>query len=183
MHLSFFVFSFILILYNIQEINVAGIRKTLVKLSFEIKESPNLITNSEEYLFYTTKNIEILKISVFTFSFMSNRSFVNLTGCSNFKSVVKAIKLFRHYTGIKKIFKLKINTMSASTSRSDKMKKPSAENFYEITYQRFPGVVYKARDFKNGKYGCIFFSKNIVFFGLKSLEGIRSKFRPLFPHE
>lgn len=152
-----------------------------MKLSFNLREKPQLSTESDKYLFYSTKNIEILKIDVFTFSFMSNRTFVNLTGCRNFSSVIKAIDLFRHYTAIDKVHNLKINTMSATILRTDKMKKPSLENFYEITYQRFPGVVYKARDIKEGKYGCIIFPKNIVFFGLKSLDSIRSKFSPLFP--
>lgn len=160
-----------------------GLQKILVKMSFEIKEKPCLSTSSDKYLFYTTRNVEILKIDMFTFSFMANRTFVNLTGCKDSSSAARAIQLFRYYTNISEIHNLKINTMSAKISRSFRMQRPNPENFYEITYQRFPGVCYKARNTKNGKYGCIFFSRNIVFFGLKSLEDIRSKFDPLFSDE
>ena len=155
----------------------------LAKLSFRINEHPRLTAESRDYLYYTTKNIEILKIESFTYSFMSNRKFVNLTGCTNFDSVLKAIVIFKYYTGISKMFDFKINTLSTTLRRTEKMQRPSYENFYEITYQRFPGVVYKARETKYGKYGCTFFPKNIVFFGLKSLENLKSKFSPLFPDE
>ena len=114
---------------------------------------------------------------------MSDRKYVNLTGCTDFDSVVNAINIFKFYTGIAEFFDLKINTLSAALCRSDKMQSPSSENFYEITYQRFPGVVYKVRQTKNGKYGCTFFPRNIVFFGLKSLENIKTKFSPFFPDE
>lgn len=156
---------------------------TLSKLCFKIAGTPTLREDSEEYLFYSVKNIEILKVDIYTFSFMAKYSFVNLTGCTSYDSVVHAINLFKHFTGINEIFNLKINTMSATMSRSREMSRPSVEKFYEIKYQRFPGVVYKVRDTKNGKYGCTFFARNIVFFGIKSFRNIKSDFSSLFPNE
>ena len=159
---------------------MSGLKISLLKLSFRTLEHAELSTESSQYLFYTTKNVETFKCDLYTFTFMSGRKFVNLTGCTNFKSVVHAISLFKQYANINKIFELRIDTMSATISRNSAMRRPSASKFVEITHQKFPGIVYKSRV---SKHGCTFFPKKIMFFGLKSLENIISVFDPLFPNE
>ena len=111
---------------------------------------------------------------------MSNRKFVNLTGCSSLDSVNRALILFKRYANVEKISELRINTMSATISRDNAMRKPDPANFIEITHQKFPGIVYKSR---KEKFGCTFFPRKIMFFGLKSLEHIISNFSPLFPNK
>ena len=46
---------------------------------------------------------------------MAKYSFANLTGCTSYDSVVHAINLFKHFTGINEIFNLKIFLLSTLT--------------------------------------------------------------------
>ena len=128
-------------------------------------------------LFYQTKNVEIFKCGNYTFSFMSKRRFVNLTGCKTYQDIIKAITLFKIYTNVFRIYNLKIDTMLAVYHPICEILEPPSDRFYKLIKPKFPGIIYRH---KTSKRGCTVFPSSIVFWGFKSTKELMSTFNHVF---
>jgi hypothetical protein len=101
---------------------------------------------------------------------MSERKFVNLTGCKTYQDLIKAISLF-------KIYNLKIDTMIAVYYPTCEILEPPSDRFYKLVKPKFPGIIYRH---KTSKSGCTVFPKSIVFWGFKSTKELMSTFNHAF---
>ena len=63
---------------------------------------------------------------------MSERKFINLTGCKSFQDIIKAICLFKIYTNVEKIYSLKIDTMIAVYKPCNQILEPPDQYFYKL---------------------------------------------------
>ena len=117
------------------------------------------------------KNIEIIKCCNFTFSFMSNRTFVNLTSCKSYVDIIVAINAFLCCVeNVQIIHSLKVDSISYLLSAKFYPLDVYASNeqFFIKTHPRFKGVTVKH---KTSNVICnIFKSQKMVFMGLKSLK-------------
>ena len=145
---------------------------TNVKLSFKLL-SPAVLDHRkiDEYELTKVRNIEIIKCCNFTFSFMSNRKFVNLTSCKTYTDIVVAINAFLCcVNNVQIIHSIKIDSISYLLF--SKFYPLDAyvgnEQFFIKTHPRFKGVTVKHKS--TNVISNIFKSHKMVFMGLKSLE-------------
>lgn len=108
---------------------------------------------------------------------MSERKFINLTGCKTFQDIIKAIHLFKLYTNVFNIYKLKIDTMIAVYRPHYQISEPPHKHFYKLVKPKFPGLIYRH---KTSNRGCTVFPKCVVFWGFKSKQELMSTFNYAF---
>ena len=118
---------------------------SLIKVSFRVTEDMSFL-DSTQYLLYETKYREILKCGKFTYTFMANRTFINLTGCKSLVDILTGIKLFKYLTNVSSIMNLKVDTMNAVYRPLHKIIEPPSHSFWKSVKPRFPGVVYKNKN-------------------------------------
>lgn len=150
---------------------------SLIKVSFRVTEDMSFI-DTTQYLLYETKYREILKCGKFTYTFMANRTFINLTGCKSLVDILTGIKLFKYLTNVSSIMNLKVDTMNAVYRPLHKIIEPPSHSFWKSVKPRFPGVVYKNKNLK--RLGCVIFPKCVCFFGFKSTKELIKNFNFLF---
>ena len=109
---------------------------------------------------------------------MSNRKFINLTGCKNFQDIIKAICLFKIYTNVFNIYRLKIDTMIAVYRPRQNLLEPPHEHFYKLVKPKFPGIIFRH---KKSKRGCTICPKCLVCWGFKSKKKFMNTFN--YPFE
>ena len=104
---------------------------------------------------------------------MSNRKFINLTGCKTFDDIIEALSLFKVYTNVFGIYNLKIDTMIAVYRPLCKIPEPPNVKFYKLVKPKFPGIIYRH---KTSKRGCTVFPKCILFWGFKCARELLTTF-------
>ena len=156
-----------------------------VKASFTINQNHSLEENSESYLFYSARFVNILKCGDFTYSVMGkNNRYLNVTGCSSLERINEVVELFKEKSLISLIQNLKINSISfkfkmyIDSSKLLYIKSTPSDIFNVKIFPRFSGICFKH---KKLKIAGNFFpnSKKNIGMGAKNKDEINNYIRDL----
>ena len=84
-----------------------------IKASLQVLESHKLDEDSDQYLFYSTGHLQVLKTGAYTYFVMrKNNRYMNVTGCPQIEKLDEGIELCKQMFHVKLINNIKIKSIS-----------------------------------------------------------------------